>query len=336
MTASISWKRFLNFVLAEEPLVKIVVLDGHCLNPGDLDWGQMEKLGKLEVHARTSPDQLLDRARDAEILITNKCPLSNEVIDQLPSLTYVGVTATGYNVVDPAHCKSRGITVTNAPGYSTASVAQTVFAHILHHTNQVEMHANSVRDGQWEKCSDFCYTLGSVTELAGKNLGILGFGAIGGKTAEIGKAFEMKVLAHSRSLSSDTETVRSVGLNDLFEESDFLSLHCPLNESTHHIINCESLVRMKESSVLINTARGPLIDEWALADTLNREGISAAYLDVLSTEPPSSDNPLIRARNCQITPHYAWASLESRRRLMKIVCENLVSFLKGTPKNQVI
>ena len=150
MTASISWKRFLNFVLAEEPLVKIVVLDGHCLNPGDLDWGQMEKLGKLEVHARTSPDQLLDRARDAEILITNKCPLSSEVIDQLPSLTYVGVTATGYNVVDPAHCKSRGITVTNAPGYSTASVAQTVFAHILHHTNQVEMHANSVRDGQWE------------------------------------------------------------------------------------------------------------------------------------------------------------------------------------------
>ena len=332
---SICWKRSQNFVPAEKQQMKIIVLDGHCLNPGDLDWKGLEKFGSLEVHPRTSPDQLLNRAKGADVLITNKCILTNDLIDRVPSLKYIGVTATGYNVVDPIHCKANGITVTNVPGYSTPSVAQTVFAHILHHTNQVETHANSVREGKWEKCPDFCYTLGPVTELAGKTLGILGFGAIGRKTAEIAQAFEMKILAHSRSLSKDSENVRAVGLYELLESSDFLSLHCPLNDSTQQIINRESLARMKRSSVLINTARGPLVDERALAENLDGDGIAAAYLDVLSIEPPKPGNPLSQAKNCWITPHYAWASSESRNRLMKIVCENLESFLNGNPKNQV-
>ena len=316
--------------------MKIVVLDGHTLNPGDLSWADFGELGEVIVHERTPVDQVAERIAGAEAVITNKAVLSKESIEASPQLRYVGVTATGVNVVDLEACDASGVAVTNAANYGSASVAQAVFAHVLHFTQRVGEHADAVKQGRWSDCPDFCFWDHPLVELNGLTLGILGYGAIGQAVAQLGRPFGMQVIAHSRSLKDSIEgEVRAVDRDTLFRESDFLTLHCPLTEETDRVVNAESLATMKPTAFLINTGRGPLVDEAALASALEAGQLAGAGLDVLSSEPPAPDNPLIGAKNCFITPHLAWATKASRERLMAISVDNLRSFLQGQPTNVV-
>ena len=315
--------------------MNIVVLDGYVLNPGDISWSPLEQLGDLKVYDRTMPEDVLERARDAQVILTNKTILTAKTIEQLPHLEYIGVLATGYNVVDLAAATGRRITVTNIPGYSTDSVVQTVFAHLLNYTHHVALHDRSVKNGEWTNCLDFSYTKSPLIELAGLTFGIIGFGQIGRAVADVAKAFKMNVIVSKYKSIVPLAGVELVSLEDMFRRSDFLSLHCPLNDQTHHLINQPHLDLMKPSAFLINTGRGPLIDEPALADALNSNRIAAAALDVLDSEPPKPNNPLLSARNCYITPHIAWASQAARTRCIQIAAENINAFILGAPINTV-
>lgn len=314
--------------------MKIVVLDGFTMNPGDLDWTPLKSLGQVYIYPRTNPDQLLERAADTPILLTNKVVLGKNQIDALPDLRYIGVLATGYNVVDCQAAREKGIVVTNVPAYSTDSVAQMVFAQILHHVSAVTVHSASVHSGDWCASDDFAYQLVPITELRAKVMGIIGLGRIGIAVADIAKAFGMQVIAATRT----PKTLPGVQLTDIetvLREADFISLHCPLTTETRGLINKDSLAMMKSTAYLINTGRGPLLDEQAVAEALNTRRIAGAGLDVLSSEPPSPDNPLLNARNCTITPHIAWATREARQRLFNIAVDNVGAFLHGAPINIV-
>ena len=316
--------------------MKIVVLDGYCLNPGDLSWEDMGSLGDLQVYDRTSPSELLERAEGAEVLITNKTLISDKDMDALPDLKYIGVLATGYNVVDVEAAKKKGIVVTNIPAYSTHSVAQMVFAHILNITQRVEHYACLNRQGKWSDSADFSYWDTELIELDGKWMGIVGFGNIGQATARIALAFGMKVAVFTSKPQSDLpEGVIKMDLDQLFSTCDVVSLHCPLTPSTKEMVNAKRLNLMKPNAILINTGRGPLVNEQDLANALNEGRIMAAGIDVLSIEPADPSNPLVSARNCFITPHIAWATKEARTRLMQIAVSNLKEFLNGNVVNNV-
>ena len=316
--------------------MKIVVLDGYGLNPGDLSWSAWEAFGELTVYDRTSPSELLERSVGAEVLITNKTLITAENMAELPSLKYIGVLATGYNVVDIDAAKARGIVVTNIPAYSTASVAQMVFAHILNITQRVGYYANENTQGRWTNNADFCYWDTNLIELDGKKMGVVGYGNIGKATARIALAFGMEVLAYTSKEQKDLpHGVRKVTLDELFAESDVVSLHCPLTPDTKELVNAERLKTMKPSAILINTGRGPLVNEHDLANALNEGRIAGAGLDVLSVEPSLADNPLLKAKNCFITPHIAWATKEARTRLMDIAINNLRAYQEGNVINNV-
>lgn len=316
--------------------MKITVLDGFTLNPGDLTWDDFESLGDLTVYQRTTPEQLIERAKDSEVLITNKVVLDADVIAKLPGLKYIGVIATGYNVVDVEAARKHGVTVTNIPAYSTMSVAQHVFALLLAVTDRTEHYALEVREGRWSKVRDFCYWDTPLVELAGKQLGIIGMGNIGSAVARIALAFGMKVSAYtSKDESELPESVTKMSLDDLFVSSDIISLHCPLLPSTRHIINKDTISKMKTGVIIINTGRGPLVDDYDVAEALKDGKIEAFCADVLSTEPPTADNPLLSAPNTYITPHIAWATKEARTRLMDIAVSNLRDFISGNPSNVV-
>lgn len=315
--------------------MKIVVLDGFTLNPGDLSWEGLERLGKCVIYERSAPHEIVPRSADAEIILTNKAVLSRDHIFALPKLKYIGVTATGFNIVDVAAARERGILVCNVPAYGTASVAQMTFALLLELTQRVGHHAQTVRDGRWAASPDFCYWDYPLVELSGLTLGIVGYGQIGRAVGDLGRAFGMRVIASSRSKRSGTEGTEFVDLDRLFAESDVVSLHCPLTPETKHLVNAERLGKMKPSAFLINTSRGPLIDEAALANALNRGTIAGAGLDVLSIEPPPGENPLFKANNCYITPHIAWATRAARARLMERSVANIEAFIRRTPINVV-
>ena len=317
---------------------KIVVLDGYAANPGDISWEPWKELGELTVYERTAPDETVARCKDAEIVLTNKVILDAKVIEQLPALRYIGVLATGYNVVDLEAARRHDIVVTNIPAYSTLSVAQMVFAHLLNITHHVAQHAERVTNGAWQNSKDFCFWDSELIELDGLALGIVGLGNIGRAVARIAQTFGMKVMAYS---SKSEEALAEMGIQkaasyeDVFRTADVVSLHCPLNAQTKHLVNAERLALMKPSAILINTGRGPLIDEQALADALNNGKIYAAGVDVLTQEPPRAGSPLIGARNCYITPHVAWATRAARERLDKIAFDNVRAFLDGCPRNVV-
>ncbi|MDR0972710.1 MAG: D-2-hydroxyacid dehydrogenase [Prevotellaceae bacterium] len=316
--------------------MKIVVLDGYALNPGDLSWTPLQELGECVIYDRTPSEDVLARAADAEILLTNKTEITAAHMAALPALRYVGVLATGYNVVDIAAARERGIVVTNIPAYSTTSVAQMVFAHILNITMQVGYHSELVRAGKWTTCEDFSFAATPLLELTGRKLGIVGLGATGFMTARIALSFGMKVWAYTSKLRLQLPPeIKKMELDQLFRECDIVSLHCPLTDDTRELVNAERLALMKPTAILINTSRGGVVDEQALADALNGGQIYAAGLDVLSTEPPRADNPLLTARNCFITPHIAWATLAARQRLMTIMTDNVRAFLAGKPENNV-
>ena len=316
--------------------MKIIVLDGYGLNPGDLNWEGFETLGELTVYDRTLPSELMQRAAGAEVLITNKTLITAENMADLPQLKYIGVLATGYNVVDIDAAKARGIVVTNIPAYSTASVAQMVFAHILNITQRVGYYADENKQGRWTKNADFCYWDTQLVELQGKKMGIVGFGNIGQATARIAQAFGMEVCVYSSKPQFVLPSgIKKMDLDELFAECDVISLHCPLTPDTKEMVNAERLSKMKSNAILINTGRGPLINEQDLSNALNEGRIAAAGLDVLSVEPSVEGNPLLTARNCFITPHIAWATLEARTRLMEIAVQNLKSYLNGQIINNV-
>ena len=316
--------------------MKIVVLDGYALNPGDLSWTGMEALGELTVYERTSPSEVLERSAGAEVLITNKTVITAEHMAALPQLKYIGVLATGYNVVDIDEARNRGIVVTNIPAYSTASVAQMVFAHVLNITQRVGYYATENTNGRWTNSVDFCYWDTDLVELDGKKMGIVGLGNIGRATARIAQAFGMEVLVvTSKEQSALPEGMKKVTLDELFAQSDVVSLHCPLTPDTKEMVNAARLQTMKPSAILINTGRGPLVNEQDLADALNEGRIAAAGLDVLSVEPSVTGNPLLGARNCFITPHIAWATKEARIRLMDVAVNNLKSYQEGIIINNV-
>ncbi len=333
--------------------MKTVILDGYTANPGDLSWDGLKELGELQVYDRTSPEELLRRAEEAEVLLTNKVIINADAMAALPQLRYIGVLATGYNVVDVAEAHRRGIVVTNIPAYSTMSVAQMVMAHLLNITNSIALHAEAVRNGEWERSKDFCLTPtltktegvttrrrgeASLIELDGLTFGIVGLGNIGMQVAKMAQAFGMQVMAVT---SKKEDVLRPLGIRkasgygQLFSEADVVSLHCPLTPETHHLVNRDRLALMKPTAIIINTGRGPLIDEQALADALTEGKLYAAGIDVLTEEPPRHGSPLISAPNCFITPHIAWASLAARRRLIAIATENVAAFLHGKPQNVV-
>lgn len=316
--------------------MRIVVLDGHTLNPGDLSWAGLHELGQCHIHDRTSPDDIVRRAQEAEIVLTNKTQLSRETIAQLPKLRYIGVLATGYNVVDVKAASQQNICLTNIPAYGTVSVAQMVFAHLLNLTQHVAEHGQSVQAGDWSRSRDFCYWNFPLVELAGLTMGIIGLGRIGQTTARLALDFGMKVIYFDveKSITPQVD-VQAVDLDTLFRQSDVVSLHCPLTDSNYRMVNEQRLQLMKPTAFLINTSRGPLIDEKALADALNTGKIAGAGLDVLSREPPEADNPLSKAKNCYITPHIAWATKAARQRLMDIALTNIRAFMNGKPQNVV-
>lgn len=315
--------------------MEIVILDGYTLNPGDLSWEGVKNLGNCTFYDRTPPELTVERAKEADVVFTNKVVLNKEVIEQLPQLKYIGVLATGYNVIDMEAARTAGITVTNIPAYSTASVAQMVFSHILNFAQNVAVHSKSVSEGEWAESMDFSYWETPQVELAGKTLGIIGFGQIGQAVANIALAFGMKIIFNNRSQKATDLDARQVDLDTLLAESDFISINCPLTDTNKGFINKETIEKMKPEVFLVNTGRGPLINEQDLADALNNGRIAGAGLDVLSTEPPSEDNPLPKAKNCSITPHIAWATFEARNRLMQIATENLKAFLDENPQNVV-
>lgn len=312
--------------------MKICILDGYSLNPGDLDWSPVERLGDVTLFDRTPADKIVERAADADIVLTNKVPFSADTLRQLPRLRFICVLATGYNIIDTEAAARQGVVVANIPAYSTMSVAQMAFAHILNITNHVASYAREVADGKWTNCPDFCFWDSALTELAGKTMGIVGLGNTGMATARIAVAMGMKVVAMT-SKSADTlpEGITPAPLDDVLASADVVSLHCPLTPSTRHLINAASIAKMKPSAILINTGRGPLVDEQAVADALNGGRLAAFGADVLSQEPPRSDNPLLSARNCFLTPHIAWATLEARTRLMSTATENVRQFIAGEP-----
>lgn len=310
--------------------MKICILDGYSLNPGDLDWSPVERLGDVTLFDRTPADKIVERAADADIVLTNKVPFSADTLRQLPRLRFICVLATGYNIIDTEAAARQGVVVANIPAYSTMSVAQMAFAHILNITNHVASYAREVADGKWTNCPDFCFWDSALTELAGKTMGIVGLGNTGMATARIAVAMGMKVVALT-SKSADTlpEGITPAPLDDVLASADVVSLHCPLTPSTRHLINAASIAKMKPSAILINTGRGPLVDEQAVADALNGGRLAAFGADVLSQEPPRGDNPLLSARNCFLTPHIAWATLEARTRLMSTATENVRQFIAG-------
>lgn len=316
--------------------MNIVVLDGHALNPGDLSWDALEALGDCTVHDRTATDQTVSRAAGAEILLTNKTVLPGAILDQLPDCKYIGVLATGYNIVDVQTAAERNIVVSNVPTYGTQSVAQMVFAHILNLTQHVGDHGRTVSEGKWTNSPDFCYWDHPLIELAGKTLGLVGLGRIGSATALLGKALGMNVIGYDNNPDAcQAAGCTPVGLDELFAASDIVTLHCPLTDETEGMINAVNLAKMKPTAFLINTSRGPLVDQQALGEALNEGRLAGAGLDVLCTEPPPADNPLLNARNCWVTPHIAWATKEARTRLMNTSVENVQAFLSGAPQNVV-
>lgn len=319
--------------------MKIVVLDGYTENPGDLSWGRLEELGEFIVYDRSSltdEDEAIARIGEAEIVITNKTPITRRVLDSCPSIRYIGVLATGYNVVDYVYAAKKGIPVTNVPGYGTDTVAQFTFALLLEICHRVAHHSEAVHAGRWEQSPDFCFCDYPQIELAGKTIGIIGFGRIGQKVGIIAKAFGMKVLAHS---PHEYESGKAIGtyvdLDTLLAESDVISLHCPLFPETEGIINQATIAKMKDGVILLNNGRGPLVVEQDLADALNSGKIQAAAVDVVSAEPIKGDNPLLTAKNCFITPHIAWATKEARQRIMDCAVNNVKAFLSGVPENVV-
>lgn len=317
--------------------MKIVVLDGFTLNPGDLSWSGLEALGETTVYDRTNPEDIIARASGAEILFTNKTPLTAATLAALPGLKFIGVLATGYNVVDVDAAKKLGIPVSNIPTYGTLSVSQMAFAHIMQFCHHVKNHDERVKAGAWSDCVDFCFWDYPLIELAGKTLGVIGFGRIGQQTANIGEAFGMKILAYDayKSDQSHRPDFAWADMDQLLAESDFVSLHCPLFPETQGLMNKENLAKMKPTAFLVNTSRGPLIVDQDLADALNNGVIAGAGLDVLSVEPPTMDNPLMTAKNCTITPHIAWATKDARSRLMDIAVDNAKAYIAGTPQNTV-
>lgn len=317
--------------------MKIVVLDGYTLNPGDISWSGLEQHGELTVYDRTPADKIVERIGNAEIVYTNKTPLTKEIFDSCPTIKFVGVLATGYNVVDTEYAKSKGIPVTNIPTYGTAAVAQFAFALLLELCHHVGSHSDSVHNGDWTKCPDFCYWNYPLVELAGKTFGVIGFGRIGQTASKIAQALGMKVLAHDQFIDKSLENdgLKYVQLDELFAQSDVISLHCPLFPSTQGIINKANIAKMKDGVMIINTSRGPLVVEQDLAEALDSGKVAGAALDVVSSEPIRSDNLLLNAKNCIITPHIAWAPRESRNRLMNIAVDNLSAFLSGNPVNVV-
>ncbi len=316
--------------------MKIVVLDGYTLNPGDLSWEDMESLGELKVYDRTPEDKVLERIRDFDIVFTNKTPVSKEVIAACPKLRYIGVLATGYNIVDVQAAREHNIPVSNIPVYGTAAVAQMVFALLLEICHHTAAHSDAVHRGEWANNPDWCFWNYPLIELAGKTMGIVGLGRIGQNTARIASALGMKVIAYDGHESdSGRECAEYVTFDGLLEKSDVIALHCPLFPSTKGIINKGSIAKMKDGVILINNSRGPLVVEQDLADALNSGKVYAAGIDVVSTEPIKEDNPLLGAKNCFITPHISWAPKESRIRLINIAVENLKSFIEGKPSNIV-
>jgi glycerate dehydrogenase len=316
--------------------MKIIVLDGHALNPGDLDWSELSTLGAFTVFPRTASQEVVVRADDAEILFTNKVVINRATLEALPRLRYIGVLATGYNVVEVLAARERGIAVTNVPDYSTRSVAQLTFALLLELAHGVGHHSEAVRSGRWSSNSDFCFWDTPLIELDGLTMGIVGFGQIGRQVASIAQAFGLQVIVNSRTRPATLPTgIEWVGLEALLRRSDVVTLHCPLTPDTVKLMNAERLALLKPDAFLINTGRGPLMDEAALADALNAGRLAGAALDVLSTEPPPTSNPLLSARNCLITPHMGWATQAARKRLMKIAAANLRAYLAGQPQNVV-
>ncbi len=319
--------------------MKIVVLDGYTLNPGDISWENLEKLGSLTVYKRTAfdTDSIIEAIDSAEVIFTNKTPLPGEVLEKVPSVKYIGVLATGYNIVDVSAARDLGIVVTNIPTYGTTSVAQMTFALLLELCHHVGEHNAAVKNGDWTRSKDFSFWNYPLIELADKTIGIIGFGRIGQATAKIAKAFGMKVLANDENIipELEDELCKYVSLEELFKGSDVISLHCPLLESTEGIINKTNISRMKDGVMIINTSRGQLVVEDDLKNALNSGKVGGAAVDVVSKEPIEADNELLQAKNCIITPHIAWAPKESRTRLMKIAVSNLDAFLQGCPVNVV-
>lgn len=315
--------------------MKIVILDGFTANPGDLDWKRLESLGDLTVYDRTDSSLVVERCRDAEIVFTNKTPLTGHDIEMLPNLRFIGVLATGYNVVDLTATESKGITVCNVPSYSTMSVAQNVFALLLEITNRVGHYSRKVKEGKWCECEDFCFADTPLMELSGKQIGIVGYGSIGRRVAAIATAFGMSVAVYTSKSREEVLPAMKMDMDNLFATSDVISLHCPLTESTYHLVDKTRLGLMKKSAILINTGRGDLVDEEALAEALKNGSIAAAGVDVLSNEPPRRNNVLLKAPNVVITPHISWATKEARKRLINISVSNLEAFLEGHPRNVV-
>ncbi|KRE97143.1 glycerate dehydrogenase [Paenibacillus sp. Soil766] len=317
--------------------MKIVVLDGYTLNPGDLDWSGFEALGELIVHERTTEREIAQRAADADMVLTNKTPLSAQTLEQLPKLRYIGVLATGYNIVDIQAAKAKGIIVTNVPAYSTFSVAQLVFALVLEFCHSVQRHSDSVLQGDWAGSVDFSYSRSPLVELSGQTMGLIGLGQIGKQTALIALAMGMKVIATNsgRSVPQPVDGIEWVSLEELLQRADVVSLHCPLTPATNELINAERIAMMKPSAILINSARGGLLNEADVAQALNEGRLAGAGLDVLTVEPPKPDNPLLHAKNVIITPHIAWATKEARARLMGIASTNARSFVEGHPVNVI-
>ena len=313
--------------------MKLVILDGHAVNPGDLPWDDFKNLADITVYERSNPEEVIKRIGDADAVFLNKINITKEILDACPKLKYIGVLATGYNVIDLDAARSHNITVTNIPSYSTDSVAQHVFSFILNFTNQVSLHNASVQNGDWIRCPDFCYWKAPLTELKGKTLGIFGYGNIGKRVSEIAKVFGMNVICSTRTPKENMPPM--VSFEELLTKSDFVSLHAPLTDKTKNIINKDTLSLMKKSAYLINTARGGFVVEKDLAECLKKGQIAGYAADVLLEEPMSKDNPLLNAPNCVITPHIAWAPLETRKRLQEIALNNLKAFISGKPVNVV-
>jgi glycerate dehydrogenase len=317
--------------------MKLTILDGYCVNPGDLSWDALRQFGELQVFDRTRVDELLERAAGAAIVLTNKTPLPGHILRQLPELRYIGVLATGYNVVDVEVASERGIVVTNVPTYGTASVAQFVFALLLELCHNVRLHSDAVRAGEWARNPDWSFWKSPLMELAGKTMGIVGFGRIGRQTGRIADAMGMRVIANDTYHGEEPTFpgFRWASVEEILRESDVVSLHSPLFPETRGLINAASLALMKPTAILINTSRGPLVMDRDLADALNAGRLGGAGLDVLSVEPPTETNPLLSARNCLVTPHIAWATKEARSRLIDLVVENITAFMAGEPRNVV-
>jgi len=314
---------------------QIVILDGATLNPGDLDWSPLQQLGSCAIYPRTAREEIIGRVGSAGIVLTNKVALDREILASLPTVRYIGVLATGYNIVDTVAAQERGITVTNVPGYSTPSVVQMTFALLFELASQAGRHAALTRAGRWSAAPDFCFWENPLTELAGLTLGIVGYGTIGRGVARVADALDMQVLVHTRSPQQASDR-HCVELDPLLTASDVVSLHCPLTDATRHLLDARRLELMKPEAFLLNTARGPLIDEDALAAALNSGALAGAGLDVLSCEPPPATHPLLQARNCLVTPHIAWASRAARSRLLATVAANVEAFLQGKPQNRVV